>query len=275
MCIEPLMSARQQRVGHICLFSKSVLPNTLHMKLSILCTIFTLSVSSLLAQKTVATDEQAWFAVLNQTRISKKWGFWFDAHLRLKDNYAGHLSQSILRFGPTYFLTDDVRLTAGYAYVHTFPGPGDANIGLSEHRLWQQVQWFTRGPKARLMQRVRLEERYRRKTMNDNELGEGYNFNWRIRYNFALFLPITKKRFEPGGLLFLVNDEMFINFGKNIVYNHFDQNRFFVGLVYQINKHAQLHGGYMNLYQQLPSGNQFRNQHTVRVFYFHNFDLRG
>jgi len=30
----------------------------------------------------------------------------------------------------------------------------------------------------------------------------------------------------------------------------------------------------MHLYQQLPSGNQFRNQHTLRVFYFHNFDLR-
>ena len=110
--------------------------------------------------------------------------------------------------------------------------------------------------------------------MNDNELGDGYLFNWRIRYNFALFIPITKKRFEPGGLQFLANEEMMVNFGKTIVYNHFDQNRFFVGLVYQLNKHAQLHGGYMNLYQQLATGNQFRDQHTVRVFYFHNLDFR-
>jgi hypothetical protein len=65
-----------------------------------------------------------------------------------------------------------------------------------------------------------------------------------------------------------------VNFGKNIVYNHFDQNRFFAGLAYQINPYAQLQGGYMNLYQQLPVGNQFRNQHTIRIFYFHNFDLR-
>ncbi len=244
------------------------------MKIKLLIFVFSFSALALSAQKTITTDEQTWFAVLNQTRLSKHWGIWFDAHLRLKEDYFGDLSQSIIRVGPTYYLNDDIRITAAYAYVHTFPAPGHANIGLPEHRPWQQVQWFTRSPKVRLSQWFRLEERYRRKTLNDNALGEGYNFNWRIRYNFALFLPLSKKRFEPGGLQFLVNDELFVNFGQNIVYNHFDQNRLFLGLVYQINKHAQLHGGYMNLYQQQTSGNQFRNQHTLRLFYFHNLDFR-
>ncbi len=212
--------------------------------------------------------------MLNQTRLTNHWGFWFDAHLRLKDDFFGDLSQGILRFGPTYYVNDDLRLTAAYAYVHNFPAAGHANIGLPEHRPWQQVQWFTRGSKARLMQWVRLEERFRRKTLNDNALGDGYNFSWRMRYNFALFLPLSKKGFAPHGLQFLLNNELFVNFGKKIVYNHFDQNRLFGGLVYQVNKQAQLHAGYMNLYQQLPAGNQFRNQHTIRVFYFHNFDLR-
>lgn len=244
------------------------------MKFNLLFLLILFFSHSLAAQKTVTDDQQAWLGVFNQTRFSSKWGLWFDAHLRLKDDFVGDLSQSIVRAGPIYYLSDDVRLTAAYAYVHTFPGLGHANIGLPEHRPWQQVQWFVRGPKARLMQWVRLEERFRRKMLNDNELGDGYNFNWRIRYNFALFIPITQKRFEPGGLQFLVNDELMINFGKNIVFNHFDQNRLFIGVVYQINPHAQLHGGYMNLYQQQAAGNTFRNQHTVRVFYFHNFDLR-
>lgn len=245
------------------------------MKINLLVVLLALVSPSLLAQKTTTTDEQAWLGVFNQTRFNKRWGLWFDAHLRLKEDFVGDLSQGIVRAGPIFYLSDDVRLTAAYAYVHTFPAPGHANISLPEHRPWQQVQWFQRGTKVRLTQAVRLEERFRRKTLNDNELGDGHNFSWRIRYNFSLFLPLTKKRFEPGGLQFNVNNEVFINFGKNIVYNHFDQNRLFLGLVYQVNKHAQLHGGYMNLYQQLPAGDQFRNQHTVRVFYFHNFDLRG
>lgn len=244
------------------------------MKIRFLLFVALLASSGISAQKSIETTEQTWFALLNQTRFTNRWGMWFDAHLRLKENYVGDLSQFIVRLGPTYYLGDDVRLTAAYAYVHIFPGEGHENVAQPEHRPWQQVQWFMRGQKARLMQWVRLEERFRRKILNDNELDEGYNFNWRIRYNFALFLPLTPKRFEPGSLQFLLNDELMVNFGNNIVYNHFDQNRLFAGLVYQVNKHAQLHAGYMHLYQQLASGNSFRNQHTVRVFYFHNFDLR-
>jgi hypothetical protein len=235
---------------------------------------FCLSGTLSFAQKTVTTDEQAWFGVLSQVRFSQRWGAWFDAHLRLRDNFVGDLSQSIVRIGPTYYLTDDVRLTAAYAFVNQFPAEGHENISQPEHRPWQQIQWFMRWPKARLMQSVRMEERFRRKILDDNTLADGCNYNPRIRYNFALFLPLTKKGFNSGGLQFLLNNEVMVNFGKNIVYNHFDQNRFFAGLAYQINPYAQLQGGYMNLYQQLPVGNQFRNQHTIRIFYFHNFDLR-
>lgn len=244
------------------------------MKIWLLLFFFCLGATSLSGQKITTTDEQTWFGFLSQTRFSHKWGLWLDAHLRLKDDFVSELSQGIVRAGPMYYITDDVRLTVSYAYVHHFPTEGHENVAQPEHRPWQQIQWFVRWPKVRLMQWVRLEERFRRKILNDNELAEGYNYNPRIRYNFALFLPLTKKGLAPGGLQFLLNDEIMVNFGKKIVYNHFDQNRFFAGLVYQVNAHAQLHGGYMNLYQQLASGNQFRNQHTIRVFYFHNFDLR-
>jgi len=244
------------------------------MKIRLLPFIFALTVTALAAQKTVTNEEQIWLGFFNQTRVTNKWGFWLDAHLRLKDDFVGELSQFIIRAGPTYYLADDIRLTAAYAYIHHFPAEGHKDIAQPEHRPWQQVQWFMRGQKARLMQWVRLEERFRRKILSDSELADGYNFNWRIRYNFAFFIPITKKRFEPGGLQFLLNDELMINFGENITYNVFDQNRLFAGLVYQVNSHAQLHAGYMNLYQQLASGDSFRNQHTIRVFYFHNFDLR-
>lgn len=243
-------------------------------KVLLLLLFFRISLNAVNAQKNVTTEEQTWFGLLNQTRLTNKWGFWFDAHLRLKDDFVGDLSQFIVRAGPTWYLTDDVRLTAAYAYVHHFPAEGHAYVAQPEHRPWQQVQWFMRGQKARLMQWIRLEQRFRRKILNDSELAPGYNFNWRIRYNFALFIPITRKRFEPGGLQVLLNDELMINFGENITYNIFDQNRLFAGLVFQVNKHAQVHAGYMNLYQQLSSGNSFRNQHTIRVFYFHNFDLR-
>ena len=86
--------------------------------------------------------------------------------------------------------------------------------------------------------------------------------------------PLSKKRFQPKSLSFVVNDEVHINFGKQIVYNYFDQNRFFLGFTYHVNKHDNLQFGYMNVFQQLAAGNKYRSNHVARVFYFHNLDLR-
>ncbi|TYZ10532.1 DUF2490 domain-containing protein [Hymenobacter lutimineralis] len=231
-----------------------------------------LAAAPLRAQKQYVREQQTWVGVFNQTRYSPRWGSWTDLQLRLHDHFVQKKFQALARVGLTYYLTDDVRLTAGYAYVHHYPD-GARTVAQPEHRPWQQVQWFTKFPKARLMQWVRLEERFRR-TIAENEPTDDFDFNYRTRYNAALFVPLTKRGFEPGGVQLLINNEVMMNFGREIRYNYFDQNRLFAGLVYQVNKHGQLQGGYMHLFQQLPAGSTYRNQHTIRLFYFHNFDLR-
>ncbi len=229
---------------------------------------------NLSAQITVNTEEQLWLGVFNQTRFSQKWGIWAEMQFRWKDNFVGDPATFIARPGLTFYAFDDLRLTAGYAFINHFPGENHKNISQPEHRPWQQIQWFVRPKQVRFMQWLRLEQRFRRKILNDDALAEGFNFNWRLRFNTALFIPLTKKKFAPGGLQFLLNDEFMVNFGEQIVFNVFDQNRFFAGFVYQLNHHGQLHLGYMNLFQQQAAGNVFRNQHTIRLFYFQNFDLR-
>jgi hypothetical protein len=73
---------------------------------------------------------------------------------------------------------------------------------------------------------------------------------------------------------FIANDDVHINFGKAIVYNYFDQNRFFLGFAYHLNAHDNLQLGYMNLFQQQSAGNRYRVLHAARLFYFQNLDLR-
>lgn len=225
------------------------------------------------AQKQTQTVNQVWTGYFNQTRFSNKWGLWADLHLRTKEDFFTNFSQSIIRFGVTYYLADDAKLTAGYAYVNHFPADAHKNISQPEHRPWQQIQWHTRYAKLRLMQWFRLEERWRRKILNDDALAEGYNFNFRIRYNFFSQFPLSKKRFQPNTFSFVVNDEVHVNFGKEIVNNYFDQNRFFLGFAYHVNKHDNLQFGYMNVFQQLAAGNRYRSIHAARVFYFHNLDV--
>lgn len=234
--------------------------------------LLTFKVSS--QTKTVSDVRQLWVGYFNQTRFTDKWGMWADVHLRTKENYFNNLSQGIVRLGFTYYVNDDVKLTAAYAFINHFPAEGHQNISQPEHRPWQQLQWHTKYPKLKLMQWIRLEERFRHKIKNNDELADGYNFNFRARYNILSQFPLGKKPFQPGTFSFVLSDEVFVNFGKQIVYNTYDQNRFFAGFHYHVNKHDNLQFGYMNIYQQLAAGNQYRSTHTARVFYFHNLDLR-
>lgn len=226
------------------------------------------------AQKQKTNVEQIWTGYFNQTRFSDRWGLWADLHLRTKEDFVDDLSQGIARLGLTYYLKDNTRFTVGYAYVHHFPADAHPGISQPEHRPWQQLQWHNRYAKLRLMQGVRLEERFRRKIKDGDKLDDGYNFNYRVRYNFFLTTPLSKKAFAPGTLSLVLNDEVHINFGKEITYNTFDQNRLFVGLAYHTNAHDNLQFGYMNLFQQLPAGSRYRIVHAPRIFYFHNLDLR-
>jgi len=229
-------------------------------------------VSSAFAQKETDNTGQIWTGYFNQTRFSKRWGVWLDVQLRTKEKTVQDLSQFIFRPGLTYYLNDRTKLTAGYAYIRHFPADNHRNVAQPEHRPWQQIQWHTQYPHVRTMQYLRLEERYRRKILNDSTLGEGHNFNFRVRYAFLLQVPLSKQPVKKGALSFILNDEIHVNLGKQVVYNYFDQNRFFAGLALHLNAHDNLQFGYMNLFQQLAAGNRYRYIHAARVFFFHNLD---
>lgn len=215
-----------------------------------------------------------WAGYFNQTRFSDKWGLWADAHLRTKEDFVNNLSQALLRVGITYYLNNDAKLTAGYAFINHFPADNHRNVSQPEHRPWQQLQWHSRWPRLRLMQWLRLEERYRRRIKNDNELADGFNFNFRTRYNLLAQFALGPNPFAPRTVSAVVSNEVFLNFGKQITYNTFDQNRAFVGLAFYVNNHDNLQVGYMNVWQQLAAGRNYRSLHTARVFFFHNLDLR-
>ncbi|MCU0469436.1 MAG: DUF2490 domain-containing protein [Arcicella sp.] len=245
--------------------------------LKILITVLC-STASIFAQNQIQTveEEQLWLGYFNQTRLSDKWGFWADIHYRGTEHFVKEPSKILLRGGLTYYLNDDVKLTNGYTFVNHFPEEGHANVSQSEHRIWQQLQYHSKFGKTRIMNWLRLEERFRRKIKNDNELADGYRFDLRLRSNFLLNIPLSKKGIAPKTFSAILNEEIFINFpnSSNSTYLPFDQNRFFVGLAYNLDTHSNIQFGYMNVYQQLSAGTKFRNTDAIRVFFFQNFDLR-
>lgn len=118
-----------------------------------------------------------------------------------------------------------------------------------------------------------MEERFRRKIKNDNELADGFRFDERVRYNFFLNVPLSKKGIAPNTISALLNNEVMINLSQNNVYNVFDQNRFFLGFAYNFDSHSSIQFGYMNIYQQLSAGDKFKNINAIRVFFMQNLDF--
>ena len=220
--------------------------------------------------KIVNRQQGAWFGYINQTRFSDRWGMWLDAHAR-STNFLGQGNQLILRVGASYYLTDNVRLMVGYAYTSTRLSP--SGVMRPEHRPWQQIWWASRSGRLNLSQWARAEQRFNHRIVGD-QLGEGYSFNWRFRYNALLQIPIKGETIQPGIPNIVVQNEAFINAGKQIVNNTFDQNRFFVGVSYPFSKQWLGQLGYMNQTVQQPAGNVFVSNNTLRFFLFHNLDLR-
>lgn len=222
------------------------------------------------AVKTVIPHQQAWLGYFNQTRFSTHWGLWADVHHRRTD-FLDRPSVNVLRAGLTYYLADNVRLTAGYAYANSYLSP--SGTVRPEHRPWQQVWWSGRAGRLNLVQWVRAEQRFNRRVRGD-QLGDGYGFNWRFRYNFLLQIPLKGQTIQPGVPNFVLQDEVFVNAGKQITYNYFDQNRFFVGFSYPFRKNLLAQVGYMNQFVQQPAGNTFVSNRTLRLFVFHTLDFR-
>lgn len=226
------------------------------------------------AQKQTRHVQQAWFGYINQTRLSDKWGLWGDLHLRTREDFVSDLSSFIARAGITYHANERLRFTAGYAFVNHFPAEGHSDISRPEHRPWQQMMWNDNHPKSRLTHSVRLEERFRKKIKDNDELADGYNFNYRLRYNLLLMLPLGNNAFAKNSVSAVLNNEVMVNFGKEIVNNYFDQNRFFAGFAYHVNAHSNIQFGYLNVFIQQPAGSVYRSINAPRIFFFHNIDAR-
>ncbi|MGV3588521.1 MAG: DUF2490 domain-containing protein [Adhaeribacter sp.] len=224
------------------------------------------------AAKQVTDREQAWLGYFNQTRLSDKFSLWLDVHARRND-FLDRWAQTIVRPGLTYHISDHTRFTAGYAYVSSWPASETEKTIRPEHRPWQQINWSGRSRKLQTNQWVRLEERFNRNIAND-KLQDGYHFNFRARYMIALMVPLKGDVIEQGVPFLVLNDEVHVNFGKEILYNYFDQNRLFAGIGYPFAKNLNAQLGYMQVFQQLPAGNRFFKTHALRLFVFHTLDFR-
>lgn len=244
---------------------------TLAMRKSFVVFVFIFfSLLKLSAQTTVG--QESWFDYLNQNRFSKKWASWTDLQLRTRDNYVNAKNAYEVSLGASYYVTDNLKATGALSYVNNYPNAShDFNLG--EWRPWQQLQLTSDLPKSQWLQWIRLEERFNQQVSN-NKPTDVYLFNYRIRYNVIAQFPLTAHKYQKGSISFVSSNELYLNFGKPIVYNTFDQNRFFLGFYYFLNKSNICQIGYTKMYQKYNAPNKYYNADVLRLSVFNTIDFR-
>lgn len=208
-------------------------------------------------KKKISSQTLSLFVYNNNFEISPKWSLSSDVQER---NYIKPVKQSqfFIRSQLNYNLKQNWNAAAGLAYYLSSPGDpaSESSPLVGEIRLNQDLSYKQKFQKYSLGHRYRIEERFIGQGTSDSTIS-GYNFIERLSYSISFEYILSN---SAHSLTFKASDGVFINVNKAIIYNMFDQNRFYAGLNYHLVKNIYLEMGYLNLFQQRSSGVQFYNR---------------
>jgi len=220
-------------------------------------------------EREVNDQVQFWTSINSTLRFTDKLGLMGDFHIK-RNNFVKDPGFYFLRFGGIYWLDDKFSFAGGVAGLWYAT---ETNKGRSfgfEKRIYQQVLWRTAIRRVVFLQRIRNEQRWH-EVLNDDGSLNRVLFSNRVRFLLSWNIKVFNDEKLPKLVL---SDEILFHFGKEIIYNTFDQNRFFIGINYHINETWTCDFGYMLVYQQLYSGYQYDRNHTVRLFFYYSPDFR-
>lgn len=221
----------------------------------------------------VVYQQQAWLGYYPQLKFSTHWGIWFDSEIHTAENYFSGFSQATFRLAGTYYNRKKNKFTAGVGYTDYFPGENHPGAATGENFFWEQYQWFNNNKRAKLMQWIRLEEKWKQDVSPDHTPSDNWSFMYRTRYNIFYQLSLSSKGVAPHVLSLAMGDELYLYYGPSLPNHLFDQNRIFLGLSYSVNSHDNLVFGVTNIYQEDLSGKQFKDNNVIRLSFFQNIGV--
>lgn len=221
-------------------------------------------------------NNNAWLMYFGNHKFSKKLGLHIEVQWRRSQFYSKP-QQLLIRSGINYYANKNLTLTAGYCFVKTSPyGVFPSSIAFPENRIWQQLQFKNNHGKFEFINRFRLEQRMSKlPTLNKDSMfvvGDSKYTN-RVRLMQRLSVPLKGNEIVDKSFYLSLYNEIFINFGKNVGSNFFDQNRAYIALGYKIPKIGRLEIGYLeqtifrnvNVSSKGQLQQKIENNHTLQI----------
>jgi hypothetical protein len=220
-------------------------------------------------EKNIRYQNQVWLSLNNVFRLKNNWGAAADFHVRRNDFFKDP-GFYFIRGGGQYWIQENATIALGYAHMWNAPAYDNWNNYSNEDRIYQQFQFNYKLNKTYLLFRLRNEQRKIQIMYADTFSGD-YLRTDRVRMLVSVNIPLSKNPHAPE---LLIGDEVLMNFGNDVIYNTFDQNRFTVGLRKKINNIWSYDVAYMMIFQQKSSGIDYDLNNTLRIFFYANFDFR-
>ncbi|MCE2613942.1 DUF2490 domain-containing protein [Flavobacteriaceae bacterium D16] len=213
---------------------------------------------------------QFWTSINSTARISKHWGMIADVHLR-RENFISDPNFYFLRLGAAYWLNDQISFVGGGAALWLATETDSGRKYALERRIYQQALWRALIGKITFLQRVRIEQRWHEVLNTDSGSVDRTRYSTRFRFLISAAVQVFEDPRLPRPVL---SNEILFHAGKEIIYNTFDQNRLFLGFNQRLSKSLTIDYGYMMVYQQRYTGNQYDLNHTFRLFLYYSPDFR-
>jgi len=239
-------------------------PGALKIFLPLIIILFPGILINAQAARQVNQQSQTWFSINTTTVINDHWSIIADVHAR-QNHFLARDNFEFARAGIQYHIDKHLWVAMGYGHMWVHPAtPGWKTLS-HENRIYQQVTLLSTFHHISILQRFRNEQRWQQKIAADKFTGK-CRFTDRFRYLLGFTIPVFKNDKLPAISL---SDEILLQTGKEVVYNTFDQNRFFAGIRQKITKDLAFDTGYMIVYQQKYSGYQYDLNNTFRLFFYY------
>lgn len=215
-----------------------------------------------------------WLGLYTKYQLRDSLYYYGEYHYRRRgDALIDEMGQIYLRFGLTWRVAPTLELTGGivtplYWAKEKDRGPGVDTV-VPQYRLWQQAAFGTKLGRVRFYHQLRTEQRWARK----NPVGSPFKLTYRWRYKLAAYIPINHKQLKPGTWFVSLYEEIFMQSGASIVFNHFEDNRLFGGLGYVLTDTLQMQFGHMWTYRHAGEPFRYEHRHIPRISLYHNTNI--
>ena len=226
-----------------------------------------LTISILFSVRSFADQDpefSGWLAIFHSQRLNNKLGIHLDVQARTANEF-DYLKNVLVRPGLTYFFSNQINSTLGYAFINSKVKSDVLDINLTENRVWEQLVYIQKIKSQSLTHRFRLEQRF-------IEQGASNVFSQRLRYFLRMLVPLSEHEgaFKKGGFLGLQNELFFNLQNKDKINNHFfDQNRAYGTFGYRFAPAFDIELGYMNQRVKQKSGGL--TNHIIQIAAYTRF----